>query len=86
MGRWIDNTPFTGGVIVIYRNEGRLFVHLTLAAGGELKHEVTEHRVGRETRYEIMDNDFGEYYVIEGGGDLGIYDREGLITTARARQ
>jgi hypothetical protein len=33
-------------------------------------------------RFVILDNDHGEYYVIDARGNLGEYDREGYIRTA----
>ena len=37
--------------------------------------------IGR--RFDIRDNAFGEYYVIDSRGNLQIGDRDGLFTTAR---
>ena len=30
-----------------------------------------------------MDNDFGEYFLIEKNGDISIYDRNGFIVTCK---
>jgi hypothetical protein len=52
---------------------------------GVLETEMIQKKQSGLLRFEEKKgNDFGEYYLIENNGNLGSYDRDGLISTMRA--
>lgn len=81
IGRWIDNTPYTGGVITISRNANILELSIKYKDGSEASKKLIEKIVNGQKRWIEKDNVFGEYYVLNNDGNLSIYDTEGLIKT-----
>ena len=84
IGKWLDDSPYLGGTTIIMRENGKINLTQTFKDGSVLKKEMTEKRQGSRTRYnEKGGSSHGEYYLIESGGTLGLYDGMGLIKTLR---
>ena len=81
IGRWIDQTPYMGGVITISRNANILKLSIKYKDGSSTKKKLIEKIVNGQKRWIEEDNVFGEYYVLNNDGNLSIYDTEGLIKT-----
>jgi len=81
IGRWIDNTPYMGGVITISGNANILELSIKYKDGSESSKKLIEKIVNGQKRWIKEDNVFGEYYVLNNDGNLSIYDTEGLIKT-----
>ena len=53
--------------------------------GANVKKEMISEAIRGQTRFREKDgNPHGEYYAIDGKGDLSMYDREGFIRTAQS--
>jgi hypothetical protein len=81
IGRWIDNTPYSGGVITISRNANILELSIKYKDGSKSSKKLIEKIVNGQKRWIEEDNVFGEYYVLNNDGNLSIYDTEGLVKT-----
>lgn len=77
-GRWLDQSPYIGGTILLRLIDGRLVVIHRFKDGSELQREVRHRRVGDARRLDPIE-DAGEYYVIRANGVLEMHDEEGLI-------
>ena len=84
IGKWIDNSGYGEGIIIIERNKDTLIFTKTFKDGSVLKQEMIMKRLGSRTRYEKKGgSSHGEYYLLDNRGLLGIYDGMGLIKTHR---
>jgi len=81
IGRWIDQTPYVGGIITISRNANILELTVKYKDGSEASKKLIEKIVNGQKRWIEEHNVFGEYYVLNNDGNLSIYDAEGLIKT-----
>lgn len=84
IGTWLDERPRFGSRIVLFRENGSLFLEFRCWDGSSIKQQMAERgtpikRIFRTTR----SNPFGEFYLIDENGNLQIHDEEGHIATAR---
>lgn len=87
IGRWLDESPFSSKRIVIYRENGKLFMELTYKDGSSGTNEIIEREspLGRQFS-KPGGSRAGDHWVIDSGGDLQLRDQEGLISTAKKLQ
>lgn len=88
IGAWIHEWWFTGGRIVFFRKDDRVFVEITYQDGSA---KIDEYRpkpeIGGGTRYDPVEyNDFGEHFLLLESGELQYRDREGSLGTAKRLQ
>jgi hypothetical protein len=84
IGRWLDEGPFLGGRITIFREHGKLYMELKFQDGTGLTKEVVENRSSLGRRFHwAEDSSSGDHWVIDGRGNLQVRDNEGLIKTAK---
>lgn len=82
IGRWLDQSPYVGGVITIYRKDGKLY----LEQKGQLEQEETliESKSTLGRRFDMTEGSAtGDHWIINHAGNLEIRDNQGLITTAK---
>lgn len=86
IGKWLDNRPFAGGIIIIYQKNGTLMIERKFKDGSNLSEELIERAKSRARTFEKKrDRRDAEYYVIDQGGNLQIRDHVlGLIATAES--
>ena len=86
IGIWIDEGPGIAGKITMWRDKGTVILQYELKGGGTLKkREMLESKKSGLRKYtQKGDNQFGEYFVIDGSGNLNIYDDEGLVKTLKS--
>ncbi len=83
IGRWLDESPFVGGVITIFNQDDTLYMERKFKDGSVFSGEMIEgQRAGKRT-FHIIDSPSGDYYVLKASGDLEIRDQDGWIATAR---
>lgn len=84
VGQWIDDRPFFGVRLTLYRKEGTLYMEQRFKDGSSGVDEVREDQSRLGRRFEKSDGSGeGDYWLIDSHGDLQIRDGEGLIATAR---
>ena len=84
IGNWLDETPFIGGRITIFEQDGKLFIEQRFKDGSHMKEEIVERRSPSGRRFEDKEeNSYGEFYLIDYQGNLQLWDQEGLIATAK---
>jgi len=83
IGRWIDDSPYSGKVITISRNANTLELSIksSYKDGSEGSKKLIEKIVNGQKRWIEEGNVFGEYYVLNNDGNLSIYDAKDLIKT-----
>lgn len=84
IGTWLDESPYMGNRIIIYRKDGKLFLERKFGNGSSYEMELVQKPLTRGKRFEEKEgNKFGEYYLVDHQGNLQMWDQEGLITTLR---
>ena len=84
IGNWLDQMPLGGSRITIFCQDGRLFLQTKYKDGSGGKTEVIEKRSAGSRRFQDKEGSrVGEFYLLDKHGDLQLWDREGLISTAR---
>ena len=84
IGSWLDDSPFIASRVTIFRQNGKLFIENTYKDGSSGKKEIVEKLSGKDRTFREKErNSFGEFYLIDSQGNLQLWDREGLISTAK---
>lgn len=83
IGQWLDDRPYVGNRITIYRSGGQLMLERRYRDGSNSEDQLRERSTSRGRRFEEIENESGEYFLIDTRGDLQAWDADGLITTAR---
>jgi hypothetical protein len=82
IGEWLDESPYVRAKYTFVKRDGKILVILKFESGsGSEKEMIQREQSGRLRFEEKVGNSFGEYYLIEVNGQLGIYDNAGLIKT-----
>jgi hypothetical protein len=81
VGRWMLEYGALNGTIRIYRENGKSYIEINFKDGSNYKTEVSERSTPSGRRFEAKIAT-GDYYVINRSGNLQVWDREGLVTTA----
>jgi hypothetical protein len=82
IGEWVDQ-GILGGRYTFLKENGKFIMVTDFKDGSKLEKEMLIQRtVSGEIRLDdVKRNDFGEYFVIESDGDLGLYGENGLFRT-----
>lgn len=81
IGRWLDQTPLTGGVITISKS---LMLEQKFKDNSMRKIKLSETQVSRGRRFDhVPASAFGDHYVLLPSGNLEIRDQDGMISTAK---
>lgn len=84
IGRWLDESPFVGSRITIFRENGKLFIEQMFKDGSSLKHELVEKKTLLGRRFDKVEgSSAGDHWVLGSDGNLQVRDNDGLITTAK---
>ncbi len=84
IGSWLDETPFIGGRITIFRQKAKLFMERTFKDGSSIKKKIVTKASTSGKKFEDKEeNGFGEYYWIDERGNLQFWDQDGWISTAK---
>ena len=86
-GSWLDETPYVGSRITIYREDGTLYIDFKYKDGSILKEELAEKPSPLGQRFDKKEgSSFGDHWIIDREGNLQIRDDNGLIYTAKKIQ
>ncbi|MHC5053659.1 MAG: hypothetical protein ACYTKD_02955 [Planctomycetota bacterium] len=84
IGRWLDESPYGGGRISIFRENGQLFMEQKFRDGSTLRNELAEKKTSLGRRFDAAeDASAGDHWLLVADGGLQIRDNDGLIATAR---
>ena len=85
IGVWLDKDPVLPGRITIYEKAGRTYFSQTWRDGSVTTREATRSETtSRGTRFELKDaNTASQYYLLNNRRDLQLWDKDGLVSTAR---
>lgn len=72
IGKWYDS--YAGNTIIIYKKNNRFYLN---KYGNPILLNVEN--VNNKKRYYPVENDFGEYYIVNQIGNLDVYDYQGYI-------
>lgn len=84
IGSWLDESPFIGSRVTIFRQNGKLFLENTYKDGSSGKKEIVEKLSGKERTFRKKEgSSAGEFYLIDKQGNLQLWDQEGIIWIAK---
>jgi hypothetical protein len=84
IGRWLDDRPFVGHRVTIFREQGKLFMEQIFPDGSSSKKDLKETRTRQGRRFdEIEGSAYGDHWLLDSDGNLQLRDDEGLISTAK---
>lgn len=75
IGRW----AYMIALFDIYSKDNNYFMRTTYRDGSSGQQNLQKRTVENETRYYVLDSDFGEYYVVSSRGELKVFDNDGFI-------
>lgn len=83
IGHWLDESPFVGSRITIFREKGKLFIEQTYKDGSGHKKEIVERKSPLGRRFnEVERSRNGDHWILVSDGNLQVRDNDGLIGTA----
>jgi hypothetical protein len=83
IGRWLDERPFMGMRITIFREKGKLFYEQMYKDGSSHKRELVERKSSLGRRFdEVEGSRAGDHWLLDSNGNLQVRDNDGLIATA----
>lgn len=83
IGRWLDDSMMDTR-ITIFSEKGKLFIERQSKDGrSSTKEELVEKQSHMGRRFNLVNNNGGEYFVISADGNLQVHDDEGFIGTAK---
>ncbi len=82
IGKWLDSSPYMENSIIIYKTNGVYKMTRNYKDDSKSEKNLQSSKISGKLRFEYK-NKFGEYFLIENDGSLGLYDENGLITTAK---
>lgn len=84
IGVWIDERPFLGSRVCIFRRDGSLCMESRFRDGSRNEEEIAEKPCSRGRRFEKVRGSFsGDHWIINANGDLEVHDVDGHIATHR---
>ncbi len=84
IGSWLDESPYLGCKVTIFRQNGKLFMENTYKDGSSGKKEIVEKLSGKVRTFRRKEgSSVGEFYLIDKQDNLQLWDEEGIITTAK---
>jgi len=78
VGKWNINMP--KGVYTIRNKNGAIKLYTVYSDGSSDIKDLIEKTKNGQKRLYVKGNDFGEYFIVEKDGKLGMYDNDGLIS------
>ena len=84
IGVWFVDMPLAASKITIYQENGKLYKKQEFKGSDGFHREMEKIPSSSGQRFQEKDGSgYGEYYLIDGQGNLQLWDQEGLITTAK---
>ena len=84
IGSWLDDRPYVGFRITIFRKDGKLFVEQVAKDGSRGTDELIETKAPQGRRFdEGGGSSFGDHWVLGSDGNLQFRDNDGLYYTAK---
>lgn len=81
IGQWKCDKSLSGGIITLVKRDSEIYNVMNFKDGGKIEENISILSKNNEKRYVI--NDFGEYYIIEKNGNLGMYGENGKFDEAK---
>lgn len=82
IGKWLDDRPLVANVIIIFKKSGKLIMKNTFKDGSSGEYKLIVKQVHGKTKYQSIEDTFGEYYMLEHNGNLGMYSPNGKFSEA----
>jgi hypothetical protein len=84
IGIWLDESPFVGSRITIFRKDGKLFIENVYKDGSSGTKELVAKQSPMGQRFErVSGSTAGDHWIIDNNGNLQNRDNEGWISTAK---
>ena len=89
IGRWLDDRAYVASLITILRDSGsgKLFIEMKFKDNSIYKKEIIEKKSRLGRRFDHVEyNEFGDHWIVDSRGNLGIRDNQGIVATAKKIQ
>lgn len=85
IGSWLDESPFVGNRITIFRKDGKLFMENIYKDGSSGTKELVARKspLGGQRFEKVGDSTAGDHWMVDSNGNLQLRDNEGWIATAK---
>ena len=84
LGRWLDESPYSGGSITIFREGEKLYIERNFKDGSIFKAKLVEKKSSSGRRFNMAEGSrFGDHWILDFDGNLQIRDDDGLLAPAR---
>lgn len=81
LGKWICENSLMGATLILFEDSKGILKMSIASKYGKNTREIKKTTVGGKTKYKD-DNSFGEYYMLESNGNLGMYSNDGKFDEA----
>lgn len=82
IGEWYDSTPYIEAKIIIIKSGDSYLMKREFKDGSAMEKDLGFSKFKGKSKFSY-ESSSGSYMVIESSGHLGLYDREGFISTAK---
>lgn len=83
IGQWQGDASVGGVKLTLYKKDGQFMLRSIHRDGSSGEEKIIQRLESGKTRYDIVGNTFGEYYILEADGSLGLYSKEGKFADHR---
>lgn len=84
IGEWLYEAPYVGAKYTFIKRNDKIVMIIKYKDGSGSEKEMIQKKQSGKVRFEEKKpNVYGEYYMIEKSGNMGVYDNDGLIQIMR---
>lgn len=81
IGMWL-NEPFINCSLILYREDGKIFLEPKYADGSNSKKQMIESKTAEGIRYNYLgSNSHGEYFIVDANESLRFCSSDGVFKT-----
>ncbi|MDN5211899.1 hypothetical protein QQ020_07545 [Fulvivirgaceae bacterium BMA12] len=82
LGKWRSEKSLMGAALILFKDSGnKLKMRIVFKDGEKMESKIMESKQEGQIRYDD-DNEYGEYYILEANGNLGMYGKDGKFDEA----
>lgn len=83
IGKWKDTRPMVENTMIIFRKGKKLMLKTTFKDGSSMEEKLREKKVSGKVRYDYIESNHGEYFMLEKNKNLGMYGRDSKFGEAK---
>lgn len=83
IGKWKDTRSMAENTMIIFRKGKKLMLKTTFKDGSSMEEALRQKKVSGKVRYDYIQSNHGEYFMLEKNKNLGMYGRGGKFGEAK---